>query len=50
MLRWARHPPVLEDIESEFRLRLARNGKSRTAVACREIGWLFSGWEPDTSL
>jgi hypothetical protein len=33
-----------------LRLRLARNPKSRTAIACREIGWLFSEGKPDPTV
>jgi hypothetical protein len=50
ILRWAPFATTVPDLERELRLRLARNPKSRTAVACREIGWLFSDWMPDDSI
>ena len=49
-LRWAPHAPAVMDLESELRLRLRQNTKSRTAISCREIGWLFSNWAPDPSI
>jgi hypothetical protein len=49
-LVWAAHPPPLADLEATLRRQLRAKPKSRTTIACREIGWLFSGWEPDTSL
>jgi hypothetical protein len=49
-LRWAPFAPAVEDLERELRLRLARNPKSRTAIACREIGWLFSEGKPDPTV
>lgn len=49
-LRWAPHPPVIRDLEREIRARLRSNPKSRTALACREVGWLFSGGRPDPSV
>jgi hypothetical protein len=49
-LRWAPIAPAVADVERELRLRLARNPKSRTAIACREVGWLFSDWKPDPTI
>lgn len=48
--RWAPFAPAVEHLERELRARLAANAKSRTAAACREVGWLFSGWQPDASI
>jgi hypothetical protein len=50
LLRWPPHPDPVTDLEVVLRARLRANAKSRPAVACREIGWLFSGWEPDLTL
>jgi hypothetical protein len=49
-LRWAPHPAPVTDLESELRARMRSNPKRRTTIACREIGWLFSNWEPDPTL
>lgn len=49
-LRWAESTPRIADLEASVRERLRRSPKSRTAKACREIGWLFSGWDPDPSI
>lgn len=49
-LSWATHPRPVADLEAQLRARLVRNAKSRTAIAAREIGWLFSGWKPDQAL
>jgi hypothetical protein len=49
-LQWAPFAPAVPDLERELRIRLARNPKSRTAIACREIGWLFSDWKPDPTI
>jgi hypothetical protein len=46
-LRWAAHPEPVTDLAAAVRARLRRTPKSRTAKACREIGWLFSRWLPD---
>jgi hypothetical protein len=46
-LRWAPSPEPVDDLAAVIRARLARSPKSRTARACREIGWLFSSWQPD---
>jgi hypothetical protein len=49
-LRWAPHPKAIRSLEAELRERLAANPKSRTAAACREIGWRFSNWQPDRTI
>ena len=50
LLRWAPHPEPLASLEAVLRTRLRANMRSRTARACRELGWLFSGWQPDASI
>jgi hypothetical protein len=37
-------------LEAALRRQLEAKPKSRTTIACREIGWLFSGWRPDSTL
>lgn len=48
--KWRKPPPPVSDLEAVLRRRLQREPKSRPAKACREIGWYFSGWEPDDTL
>lgn len=48
--KWREHPPPVDNLASVVRDRLRRAPKSRPAKACREIGWCFSGWEPDLTL
>jgi hypothetical protein len=50
LLRWAAHPPVVEDLGHAIHSRLCLSAKSRTAIACRELGWLFSDWLPDPTI
>jgi hypothetical protein len=49
-LKWAAMPDAVTGLEEVFRKRLSVAPLSRPAIAAREIGWLFSGWEPDKSL
>jgi hypothetical protein len=49
-LRWAPHPDPVRDLESVLRTRLRANPKRNTTRACRQIGWLFSGWVPDDTV
>lgn len=49
-LKWRGHPPAVADLERALREQLHRAPRSRPAKACREIGWYFSGWEPDKTL
>ena len=48
--KWREHPRPVPCLKSVLRDRLKRAPKSRPAKACREIGWYFSGWEPDHTL
>ena len=47
---WRGHPPPVPDLEAVLRDWLRGSSGSRLAKACREIGWYFSGWEPDHTL
>jgi hypothetical protein len=49
-LSWATSPPPVADLAGTLRARLMASPKSRPATASRTIGWLFSGWKPDTSI
>jgi hypothetical protein len=49
-LTWAAHPDPVLDLEAMLRSRLRSTPKSRPGIACREIGWLFSDWEPDPAI
>ena len=46
-LVWPPHPEPVTDLAGVLRARMNGAPKSRPAIAAREIGWLFSGWEPD---
>ncbi len=46
-LRWLAPPEPVADLGGLLRTRMKGAPKSRPAMAAREIGWLFSGWEPD---
>jgi len=49
-LRWAPHPDAVTDLAGIMRARLRASPRSRTTIACREIGWLFSDWLPDPTI
>lgn len=49
-LKWAALADPMLNLEAVYRTRLAGAPKSRMTIAAREIGWLFSGWQPDISL
>lgn len=49
-LVWPEPPPAVADLEAVLRARLAARPKSPPAIATRNIGWLFSDWEPDLSI
>lgn len=49
-LDWAPHPPPVGNLEAQLRARLRTTPKSRPAIACREIGWLFSDWKPEPTI
>lgn len=49
-LRWPAPPPPVEGLEAVLRARLIAAPKSPAAVVARELGWLFSGFEPDPKL
>lgn len=49
-LAWPASPGPVSDLEGVLRARMADAPKSRPATAARRLGWLYSCWEPDTSL
>ena len=49
-LQWAPMPDPVLDLEATLRKELASKPKHLATVAARELGWLFSGWEPDLSI
>jgi hypothetical protein len=49
-LLWAPHPTSVADLEATLRDRLRTNPRSRAALAAQTIGWLYSGWQPDSSV
>ncbi len=49
-LEWADHPTAVADLEAAYRKQMATKPKDRVVVSARALGWLFSGWSPDTTL
>lgn len=49
-LTWLEHTEPIANLEATLRARMAAAPKNRATVVAREIGWLFSGWEPDTEI
>jgi hypothetical protein len=49
-LEWAAHPSPPLALEATYRAQMSTKPKDRVVVSAREIGWLFSGWLPDSSL
>lgn len=49
-LEW--HDPLdpIPDLEAELRQRLNESPKSRAAISARQLGWLFSDWQPDPTV
>jgi hypothetical protein len=43
-------PAARRELEAALRDRLRTNPRSRAALAARTIGWLYSGWQPDSSI
>jgi hypothetical protein len=50
MLKWAPAPGAVQNLESVYRSAMRSAPKNRAAIAARELGWLFSAWQPDASL
>ncbi len=49
-LEWADPPPALPDLAAAYRRAMRSKPKDRVVVAARDVGWLYSGWQPDASL
>ena len=49
-LLWEDPLPPVENLESVLRISLKSGRKSRPATCARELGWLFSGGEPDRTI
>ena len=49
-LEWADPPPAIPDLAAAYRRAMRSKPKDRVVVAARELGWLYSGWQPDASL
>jgi hypothetical protein len=49
-LSWPEPPTAVTDLEATLRARMAARPKSPPAIAARKIGWLFSNWEPDSTI
>lgn len=49
-LTWAPTTEPVADLEAVLRARMRRAPKRSATQAARELGWLFSGWAPDSAL
>lgn len=49
-LRWAAFPSAAPNLEERLRAALRRCPKRRTTRSAREIGWLFSDFQPDPTV
>lgn len=49
-LVWAAFTDPVADLEGAIRARLKTTPKSSTTIACRRFGWLFSDWQPDSTI
>lgn len=49
-LEWGPFLPSIPSVESVFRKEMLTKTKNRATISANQIGWLFSGWEPDGSL
>jgi hypothetical protein len=49
-LQWAPVPDAVENLEAVYRSQMRAAPKNRATIAARELGWLFSKWQPDGSL
>ena len=49
-LVWAEPLPATPNLEAALRARLRANPKCTSALIAREIGWAFSGFQPDPLL
>ncbi len=49
-LVWANPLPAVPDLESNYRKAMRTKPKDRTTKSARELGWVFSGYQPDKTL
>ncbi|MCX5807555.1 MAG: hypothetical protein NT010_16060 [Proteobacteria bacterium] len=49
-LQWAAPHPCVSNLEVCLRRAMTSSPRSRTTISAREIGWYFSGYEPDTEI
>ena len=49
-LEWAATLPYAPNLEVRLRRAMISSPMSRTTVSAREIGWFFSGYEPDAEI
>ena len=49
-LKWSDPLPAVRDVESVVRKHMATKPKNRTVISARNIGWLFSNYQPDSSV
>jgi hypothetical protein len=49
-LVWHPFPAALVSVEGTFRKQMATKPKDRTTISAAQVGWLYSGFEPDGRL
>jgi hypothetical protein len=49
-LVWADPLPAVQDLEASYRGAMRTKPKDRTTVGARELGWIFSNYQPDKTV
>ena len=49
-LVWADTLPAVPDVEQAYRRAMSTKQKDRTTKSVRELGWVFSGYQPDPTV
>ena len=49
-LDWAETLPPVAEIEEKYRTAMRSKPKDRTTCSARQIGWIFSGFKPDSEV
>jgi hypothetical protein len=49
-LIWAPTLPPIENVENQLRREMAKKRKNKTIQCARDLGWLFSSFEPDLNI
>lgn len=49
-LLWAEPHPAITDVEGAYRRAMKTKQKDRTTTSARDVGWVFSGYQPDPTV